>query len=252
MPICIAGVHRSGTSMLARLLNLCGLYLGRDEDIIKPRHDNPAGFWENIRFLGINEELLASIGSSWDLPPSAEKVARLASQDLPLKAQAEKLIEEFAGREPWGWKDPRNSLTLPFWKQRILGLKVIIALRNPLEVFQSLNRRGGSSFLFSITLWLIYNQLALAASSDLERIFTHYDSYFHDPRAELLRVADFCGLEVSGDVLADACSAVDTALRHNRVTTDQMRQAGVPAKLMDLYQDLCAEAGPVCKAALSA
>jgi len=114
---------------------------------------------------------------------------------------------------------------LPFWKQRILGLKVIIALRNPLEVFQSLNRRGGSSFLFSITLWLIYNQLALAASSDLERIFTHYDSYFHDPRAELLRVA---------------------------VTTDQMRQAGVPAKLMDLYQDLCAEAGPVCKAALSA
>ena len=28
MTICIAGMHRSGTSMITRLLNLCGLYLG--------------------------------------------------------------------------------------------------------------------------------------------------------------------------------------------------------------------------------
>ena len=32
-PISIVGMHRSGTSMVARLLNLCGLYLGTPEEL---------------------------------------------------------------------------------------------------------------------------------------------------------------------------------------------------------------------------
>jgi hypothetical protein len=31
--ICIAGAHRSGTSMLTRLLHACGLYLGKKKRI---------------------------------------------------------------------------------------------------------------------------------------------------------------------------------------------------------------------------
>ena len=45
-PICIAGAHRSGTSMVMRLLHECGLYLGAESDLMPAQADNPDGFWE--------------------------------------------------------------------------------------------------------------------------------------------------------------------------------------------------------------
>jgi len=42
--ICIAGAHRSGTSMLTRLLHACGLYLGEKSALMPAQADNPDGF----------------------------------------------------------------------------------------------------------------------------------------------------------------------------------------------------------------
>src|ERR1700748_2976905 len=69
-PICIAGAHRSGTSMLARLLHSSGLNLGPEKDMMPPAADNPDGFWENLQFVRLNDELLNSAGGAWDLPPA--------------------------------------------------------------------------------------------------------------------------------------------------------------------------------------
>src|SRR5262245_37878566 len=58
-PICVTGMHRSGTSMVTHLLHVCGLHLG-DESLLKAAaDDNPEGFWEHEEFVGINDELLA-------------------------------------------------------------------------------------------------------------------------------------------------------------------------------------------------
>jgi hypothetical protein len=43
MPVCIAGMHCSGTSMVARLLNLCGLYLGPEGELLPSTPDSPGG-----------------------------------------------------------------------------------------------------------------------------------------------------------------------------------------------------------------
>ncbi len=48
--ICIIGMHRSGTSMIARLLNLCGLDLGPPEQLVVPNEFNPPGYFENKNF----------------------------------------------------------------------------------------------------------------------------------------------------------------------------------------------------------
>ena len=53
--IYIAGMHRSGTSMVSRMLIECGLYTGPPTKIIPPGPDNSAGFWENIDFVNLNE-----------------------------------------------------------------------------------------------------------------------------------------------------------------------------------------------------
>src|SRR5690606_10896115 len=48
-PIAVAGMHRTGTSMVTKVLHDAGLALvGSDaEDLIDPADDNPEGFWEN-------------------------------------------------------------------------------------------------------------------------------------------------------------------------------------------------------------
>jgi hypothetical protein len=70
MPICIAGMHRSGTSMVARLLNLCSLYLGPETELVGAAPGNEEGFWENGLFVRLNEDALAQLGGGWDLPPA--------------------------------------------------------------------------------------------------------------------------------------------------------------------------------------
>ena len=47
--VCIAGMHRFGTSLVTNLLKNCGVYLGREEDISAKGFDNPEGFWENAK-----------------------------------------------------------------------------------------------------------------------------------------------------------------------------------------------------------
>ena len=78
MPICIAGMHRSGTSMVTKLLHLCGLYLGEESDLMAATLENPEGYWENARFVGVNDDLLAHVGGGWDLAPPAEDTALTA------------------------------------------------------------------------------------------------------------------------------------------------------------------------------
>ena len=157
-PICIAGMHRSGTSMVARLLNLCGLDLGPEEDLMPPGVGNEPGHWENLSFVRLNDAILTRSGGGWDFPP-APSIGWASSPELALeRAEAGALLESFRRREPWGWKDPRNSLTLPFWRPLIPDLKVVICVRDPLEVADSLYHRGESSSAFSLQLWLLYNQ----------------------------------------------------------------------------------------------
>ena len=44
MMILITGMHRSGTSMVARMLNICRLDLASEERLLPPLAGNPAGF----------------------------------------------------------------------------------------------------------------------------------------------------------------------------------------------------------------
>src|SRR5687767_636825 len=68
--ICVLGMHRSGTSLVSRLLHLLGVYLGPQESISNTGEDNPTGYWEHSGFVRLNEELLARLGGRWDAPPA--------------------------------------------------------------------------------------------------------------------------------------------------------------------------------------
>jgi len=241
MAVCIAGMHRSGTSMVARALNVCGLYLGPKDELMEPGIDNPDGFWENLRFVEVNDAVLNQLGGGWDWPSwkldwADEKLAYSRSQ-------ARQLVKAFDDFEPWGWKDPRNSLTLPFWRDVVRDMRVVISLRNPLEVAFSLSNRNSSSYALGLTLWLAYNERALEATTPGERIVTHYDAYFHDPESEARRVLAFLGIEANDEGIDTLSTVVSPQRRKNQSSIQQLVDAHVSNEIVELYLAMCEEAG---------
>ncbi len=110
--------------MVTRLLHTCGLYLGPQSELMPAQADNPEGFWEHLGFVALNDELLNELGGAWDLPPRADENFTNPRLD-PLRMKARLLVEGFNSVSVWGWKDPRNSLTLPFWQDLLPGLKTL-------------------------------------------------------------------------------------------------------------------------------
>jgi GT2 family glycosyltransferase/glycosyltransferase involved in cell wall biosynthesis len=237
--ICIAGAHRSGTSMLTRLLHACGLYLGPKEELMPAQADNPDGFWEHLGFVALNDELLGQLGGAWDLPPKSDENFGHAQLD-PLRMKARLLIERFNSAGLWGWKDPRNSLTLPFWQNLLPGMKTLIMVRNPLEVAYSMKERNGTSYSFGLRLWEIYNRRVIETASKANRLVTHYDLFFDEAERELRRIAYFIGLPDAA--VENAATLVKQRRRHTHFTVEHLIDARVAPEVIDVYRALVAEA----------
>jgi hypothetical protein len=121
-------------------------------------------------------------------------------------------------------------------------MKVLICVRNPLAVAESLRARDGLARADAFDLWLTYNRRVLAAAPFGERVVTHCDHYFHDPRAELRRVLAWLGMHATEDRLERACGRINPSLVHHRVTVDELVEAGASDEVVQCYLDLCEEA----------
>ena len=119
VPICIAGMPHSGRSTVVRLLGGLGLDLGEPHG-----GDEPEG---TPRFVELNDEILETAGVGWDSPSPPGRGWAQAPRLEPLLDRAEALCTALALSEPWGWAAPRNSLTLPFWREVFSDLRVLIA-----------------------------------------------------------------------------------------------------------------------------
>jgi hypothetical protein len=194
--VCILGMHRSGTSLVSRVLNVLGLDLGPKEHLIGPSADNPAGYWESKSIKEINDEILLRLGGSWFEPPELGAGWERSRELAELRRRARELIKaDFSDSDTWGFKDPRNSLTLPFW-QRIVGpMRYVICLRNPVDVAASLESRQGDAVPFEqgLELWLTYVHAALAATAGHRQQILFYEDLMANPEPAVGRLARFIG-----------------------------------------------------------
>ncbi|MEL7406623.1 MAG: glycosyltransferase [Cyanobacteria bacterium J06558_2] len=155
----MTGMHRSGTSLTASLLQSAGVNIG--ERLMEPTAANPRGYFEDWDFVELHCSILSSQGidnSGW----SKEKKIEVQPQYL---ATAQKLISARENQLIWGWKDPRTTLFLDFWLQLIPDAKFVFVYRSPWEVLDSLFRRGEQIFRtnpnFALEQWQTYNQALL-------------------------------------------------------------------------------------------
>jgi hypothetical protein len=183
-PVCVLGFGRSGTSLTMRLLHLLGVEIGPQEDLLAPGEaDNPRGYWEPGWMVGLNDEILAKLGTVWWRPlPVASGWERSADFDELRERASGLLKEKFGGAPLWGWKDPRTTLTLPFWKELVPDAKYVICLRNPADAISSIQRRPDPELSIGAwgDLWLEYTARALRETQGCPRTLVFYEDFFHD------------------------------------------------------------------------
>lgn len=219
MPICITGMHRSGTSVLALMLRRCGVYLGEPDELYGAATDNPSGHWEHKAIVSINDRLLATLGGAWDVPPPLPAGWHTAESLAPLRSEARDIVSRL-GRAPlWGFKDPRVSLLLPFWRELIPDGHWIVCVRDPREVAASLAARGSySSQAFGQGLWRSYNAAILRDSTAAERLVVSYETLYSDPAGTLASILVALRIVVPGAVLREALNAFEPGLRKSLVS----------------------------------
>ncbi len=149
-PLIILGMHRSGTSMLTRILRQQGVFLG----------DKIQGDDEALFFLYLNRWMLRMAGTDWDRPVPALEMLEDAVHVERLADYAQSRLSGLQTRSYfgsklltakmristdipflWGFKDPRTSITLPVWLKIFPNAKLLRIQRHGMDVAASLRTR---------------------------------------------------------------------------------------------------------------
>lgn len=238
----VTGMHRAGTSAIARALAVLGFDLGPRLMSADPRM-NARGFFEDIDVVALDDALLAHFGADWkSIALLAD--ANFADPALGPQARAARtlLAERLAPTGRFACKDPRLPRVLPFWQAAIRDLGIaegyVIAVRHPGAVIASLTARDGLDARRSAWLWLTHVVSSLAATQGRPRVVVDYDRLLAAPARELARVAAAFGLAPPA---ADDPALVDfrdhflsAELRHAHVASDVV-DPGWPPLVADAH-----------------
>jgi len=250
-PVIIIGMHRSGTSLLTELLEELGLFVGAQKD----QHS------ESLFFQDLNKWIFEQCGARWDTPSAVDYLWENQNLLQAVEDYVRNLVESprvvrYLGQRlfwtnravtrltlPWGWKDPRNTFTLPLWLRIFPEAKVLHIKRHGVDVAQSLvvrSRNGQAEtlekyqkyrrFVFfrpkrggfmesprcakvsgGFSLWNEYLEKAGALVENLAKnqvLELKYEDLVTDIGTHLTAAANFCELDAAPDQIRALASNV--------------------------------------------
>jgi hypothetical protein len=224
----ILGMHRSGTSMIARILNLLGANL--PVNLMGGGTGNTVGHWESKRLVKYNDKILKQLGSNWDDWRSIDKSALSTQLKQNIKTDYRSILDdEYGDAALFSVKDPRlcrfNSLFSEALAESDVQLKIIFAIRNPLEVCDSLEQRNGMDRDNAALLWLRHVLDAEHSSRRQLRTFVNYSELLADWPAVISELAAALAIEwpttVKG-VENEIASFIDPDLKHHARSTEEI------------------------------
>ena len=226
MQLIVLGMHRSGTSVLARVLNMMGAYFGQEGVSTGANKENPKGFWERRDVRQLNDFVLHSVGCDWDKISNFELSSLPEPVIIEFGNKAANVVLEMDAHRPWLLKEPRLCLLLDLWLE-LLEIPVCIHIhRNPLEVAKSLYTRNKIPIQVGIALWEKYNESALSASQGLPRFIVSHKQLIHEPELEVKYIFEqLLNFDVSGLHLPskkEITSFVRDDLYHEKADEDEL------------------------------
>lgn len=246
--IVVIGMHRSGTSTVMNALACLGVSLG--DNLLPPGVDNPKGFFEDKSVNDLNIEMLDAIGQTWFSLSLVrdEDIDKLIALGYVEKAIA--LLSDKTRNTPvFGFKDPRVSKLLKFWKlvfaRMNCEVQYVLCLRHPLSVANSLLKRNKSPIQKGYLLWLSYNMSIVTESQDLRLIALDYDQLMESPIAHIQTLAEQLGFTADMELANQfANEFLDKELRHTRFDESALvndpRCPAVVAKAHALFNKMLA------------
>ncbi len=275
-PLIIIGMHRSGTTMLSKILESLGIFLGYKKEVNN----------EAIFFIKINDWIMKQFNASWDQPYNmnfltANEITKISNAILrPLK---DIRAIEFLGLKkyikykdirrldiPWGWKDPRNTFTIDIWLKIFPQAKILHIYRNPLDVAESLRKRefeldktfkmnfskrikeyllkGKVGYVSSVRvrdikeavyLWKQYVEKAFSIEKKTEKLLhIKYEDLLIEPKKLLKEIFDFCELFYKEEDLNKLLTTFKVERRYAFLKNPQLIQAFNEIKDLDIIKKL--------------
>ena len=223
--IVVLGMHRSGTSALSGVLNLCGAHL---PEKIKPAKVgvNPKGFFEAEAVLDLNVRFMRHLGGEWNrisfsLPQEGAVVDEFITDARSV------MTSEYEGRPLIVIKDPRICVLAPLWHRVLISERYrpayVVPIRNPLEVAQSLHARGDMSIEEGLALWRVYMERVMVFTDARDdTVFVRYTDLLDDWRGVVKRLASKLRAPLRPDANPEIGCFLEKELRNQLVDDDAL------------------------------
>jgi hypothetical protein len=215
--IFIVGYYRSGTSALSGTLQRLGVVLHNDADA---NEHNPLGFYEIPELIEFDAELFNRLRVEWqdvrNLDPGWSERADMAPF---LSRLGEILRRRFGNEALWAVKHPHLCRLFPIYeraaRQADQQIRVIHICRDPWTVAASQQKKNGLSRAHALLLWASYLVSAEGYARGLTRTWLTYKDLLSRPAAEIKRIEQELGIELSHRVpngLRDATAFLTSQL----------------------------------------
>lgn len=207
--------------------------MGDPQSFYRPDRWNPEGYFEQPDFHAINMPLIN--GPWWKFAyfrlPSTTTILKRASRRSD---QIKQTAAHYQGKVV---KETRFCLTLPAWLEHGAHVdKIMICLRDPIQVARSIQKRNRSTLKHGYYLWRVHNERILENAGDIPVRFVYYndvmreETYLHEVSAAF----QFFGYDFSDEQLYTLHKRSVRSDLHHNLEDD----AVYPGNVATLWQEL--------------
>jgi hypothetical protein len=206
----VLGMHRSGTSAVAGMLDALGVRMGPKNahpEWVGRHWSNPMGHFENPDIVWLNGSILGNDGSG--VHESAEW-GQIPERAGALAADIDRTLRNTEG-ELWGWKDPWSVLTIEEFLPMVHDPRFIFVFRDLGDVARSLYRRDGTGAEESrrIAARFAAKLADIAAQHpDVPRLELNFDDVMKTPLGTIDRLVAFAHLHPTPEQLRAAAALI--------------------------------------------
>jgi hypothetical protein len=210
--IVVVGMHRSGTSLCMQVLQQLGVRV--NDELLSADANNERGYLEDRNVVELNDQILGTLGVTWDTLFSAALPENWL-ENPALDAARKQLIDIVRDKAiglpgTWGFKDPRLCVLLPLYDEVFSACGVdphyVVCIRDPRAVALSLLRRNRFPRMLSELLWIDNTMRAVQAAGNRLKAVVHYERWFLAGREQLNSLLD--GLELRGATSENSSTAI--------------------------------------------
>jgi hypothetical protein len=236
--IIVTGMHRSGTSLAAQVLQAIGVDFGDPTAMYSADDWNANGYLERLDVVDLNSRIIT--GHERTTGRIAQVLSQLSYLRMPAldeidraaDAMAKDLAIEAALIGDLAVKDPRFCLTYGGWVRHVGVDGLVVALRHPAASVASLRKRNRLPERIGHKFWR-WHMEAILPHIDEDTLLIRQDLLTGPESAsEIEHIRSWCearGLDASGD----ATGVVNQGLVHH-----QPDDSSVPPESLNIWREL--------------